>query len=148
MNKPRGRPFEPGNTAGRGRPKGSRNAPKPPGQELLDEFAPHITRKCISIALQGDRVALRLCMERISPARQDACIQMNLPRIKKAEDLEKAAEKVTQNVGRGKITPIEGEKVMNILQIRSRLIETGQLENRVEKLEEERVVPPALPWAA
>ena len=38
-NKVRGRPFAPGNTLGRGRPRGSRNKAKP-GQTLLDEYAP------------------------------------------------------------------------------------------------------------
>jgi hypothetical protein len=37
MNKVRGRPFEPGNKLGRGRPKGSRNKAKSPGQDLLQE---------------------------------------------------------------------------------------------------------------
>jgi hypothetical protein len=44
MNKPRGQPFPPGNTLGLGRPKGSRNKAKPPGQDLLDEYAPHLMR--------------------------------------------------------------------------------------------------------
>jgi hypothetical protein len=40
MNKPRGRPFEPGNPFGRGRRKGSRNRPKC-GDDLLDKYEPH-----------------------------------------------------------------------------------------------------------
>src|SRR3954470_12737376 len=123
MNKARGRPFAPGNTAGRGRAKGSRNKPKSPGQDLLEEYAPHLMRKCVALGLQGDRSALRLCIERIFPAQSDACIRMSLPRIKTARDVDKAAEKVTQAIGRGKITPSEGGKMMNILESRSRIIE-------------------------
>jgi hypothetical protein len=41
MDKPRGRPFEPGNEFGRGRPKGSRNRPKC-GDDPLDKFEPHL----------------------------------------------------------------------------------------------------------
>src|SRR5579859_5067514 len=114
MNKVRGRPFAPGNKLGRGRPKGSRNKAKP-GQALLDEYAEHLVRKCIAEAMQGDRSAMRICMERISPARRGTAITMNLPPIKTAADVDKAAERVTQAIRRGDITPAEGDTMMNIL---------------------------------
>jgi hypothetical protein len=133
-NNVRGRPFEPGNKMGRGRPKGSRNKTNP-GQVLLDEYAVPITGKCLSLAMQGDRSAMRLCMERISPARHGARIQMNLPTIKTAADLDKAAEKVTQAIRRGKITPTEGVIVMDILEKRSNIIEKVQSVSRIERIE-------------
>ena len=136
MKKARGRPFPPGNTLGRGRPKGSRNKAKSLGQDLLDEYAPHLMRKCIALAMQGDRSALRICMERISPARRGACITMNLPAIRTAQDVDKAAEKVTQAIRRGELTPTEGSTMMNLLESRSRVMERGQLESRLEKVEE------------
>src|SRR5713226_3735162 len=136
MNKPRGRPFAPGNKQGRGRPKGSCNKPKSPEQALLQEYAPHITRKCMAMALDGDRSAMRLCMERIIPAGQDARIRMNLPLTSKFQDLGQAAERVTQAIGRGHITPAEGGKMMNTLESCSRIFEKVQMEGRLEKLEE------------
>ena len=148
MNKPRGRPFAPGNTLGRGRPPGSRNKAKAPGQDLLDQYAESVTRKCISMALQGDARALRICMERISPARQDACIQLSLAPIRTAQDVAKAAEKVTQAIRRGKITPLEGGKMMSILESRSRIMENVQLESRLTKLEENLAASNKLPRAA
>jgi len=130
----RGRPFEPGNKMGRGRPKGSPNKTNP-SQALLDEYAEPIMRKCIVLAMQGDRSAMRLCVERISPARHGACIRMNLPPIKIAADVDKAAEKVTQAMGRAKITPTEGVTVMDILEKRSNIIEKVQSDSRLERLE-------------
>ncbi len=135
-NNVRGRPFEPGNKLGKGRPSGSRNKAQP-GQDLLEEYGPHITRKCITLAMQGDRTALRLCMERTNPARRGACIQMSLPRIKTAADIDKAAEKVTQAISRGQLPPTEGATMMTILEGRSRVMEKVQLESRVEKMEQE-----------
>ena len=79
---------------------------------------------------------MRLCMERISPARRGACITMTLPVIRKAEDIDKAAERVTQAIRRGDLTPAEGGTMMNILESRSRVIERVQLERRLERLEE------------
>jgi hypothetical protein len=134
MNKARGRPFAPGNKLGRGRPQGSRNKPKSPEQALLDEYAPHLIRKCMTMAMQGDRSAMRLCMERILPRRPDARMRMNLRPIRKAQDVDQAAEKVMQAVLHGDLTPVEGARMMSILVDRSRIIEKVQLES--EKLEE------------
>jgi hypothetical protein len=136
MSKPRGRPFQPGNKMGKGRPKGSRNKPKAPVQALLDEYAIPLAGKCISMAMQGDRSALRMCMERISPARLGSSIRMMLPPIKTAGDIDKAADTVTRDVGRGKITPAEGGMMMNLLESRSRVIEKVQTESRLETLED------------
>ena len=148
MSKPRGRPFSPGNTFGRGRPKGSRNKAKAPGQQLLDQYSESLTRKCIAMALQGDQRALRICMERINPARQDACVQLSLPSIRTAQDVEKAADTVTQAIRRGKITPLEAGKMMSILESRSRILENVQFESRLEKLEENLAARDKLPRAA
>jgi hypothetical protein len=148
VSKPRGRPFSPGNTLGRGRPKGSRNKAQAPGQHLLDQYSESLTRKCIAMALQGDQRALRICMERINPARQDACVQLSLPSIRTAQDVEKAADKVTQAIRRGKITPLEAGKIMGILESRSRILENVQFESRLEKLEENLAAREKLPRAA
>jgi hypothetical protein len=62
-------------------------------------------------------------------------VTMNLPPIKTAGDVDKAAENVTQAIRRGDLTPAEGGIMMNILESRSRVIERVQLESRLEKLE-------------
>jgi hypothetical protein len=148
MNKARGRPFEPGNTVGRGRPKGSRNKSKSPGQDLFDEYAPHLIRKTISLGLAGNTNALRISLDRVSPARRDAIIQINLPAIRKVEDLDKAAERVTQGMRRGKITPVEAGRVMHTLESRLRIFETVELAGRLEIVEEKMAAAEALPRAA
>jgi hypothetical protein len=67
--------------------------------------------------------------------RDSAPIRMVLPKIRTAQDVGKAAEKVTQAVVRGKITPTEGEQMMGILESQSRIIERD-IERRVQILEE------------
>jgi hypothetical protein len=131
MNKPRGRPFLPGNKLGRGRPKGNRNRAKSPGQGLMDEYTPHLVRKCIATALEGNQGALRMCMERVSPVRRGASITLNLPPIKTAGDVHKAAEKITQAIRRGDITPTEGAILMSTLESRSRIMERVPLEPQI-----------------
>ena len=134
MDKPRGRPFPPGNTLGRGRPKGSRNREKSSIQHLLDEYAPHIIRKCMAQAMDGSASSMRLCVERILPSRRGALIQLNLPPIRTAEDVGRAAEKVTQAIRRGKLTPAEGNEMMNLLESHSRIIEGVKFETQLADL--------------
>jgi hypothetical protein len=136
VKKPRGRPFEPGNKFGRGRPKGSRTRDTAPAKKLLEEYTPHLTRKLIALALEGNGSALRICMERIMPPPRDACVPITLPKIKSAEDVASAAEKVTKGIGNGVLSPSEGETIMNILESQSRVIENAGTEKRVQKLED------------
>ncbi|HEY6341743.1 MAG TPA: hypothetical protein VIY49_09645 [Bryobacteraceae bacterium] len=136
MNKPRGRSFQPGNQLGQGRPKGSRNRPRP-GDDLLDQFAPHVMGECIRRALkEGDRTALRLCVERVSPTRRGAPLSFKLPAIRSAEDAERAVAKVAQALHRGQCTPAEATEVMKFLQAHARLLEDLQWEGRLDKLEQ------------
>ena len=85
---------------------------KSPSKELLDEYAPQLLRKNIVMAMQGSVGAMRIVMDGIMPARRDAPIPISLPVIRKAQDLDKAAEKVTQGIRRGEITPAEGGRLM------------------------------------
>jgi len=137
MSEPRGRPFAAGNTQGRGRPKGSPNKSSSPEQDVLDGYADKLMLKCIAMAGQGNVAALRLCMERILPARREALFQLNLPKIRTTEDVNKAAEKVTQAMARGRMTASDGEKVMNVLEMRFRIIDATAMESRLAQLETE-----------
>ena len=135
MNKTRGRPFEAGNKFG-GRPKGSRNRPKS-GDELLNKFEPHLMSECIRRALkEGDRTALRLCVERINPTRRGVPLLFRLPTIRSAQDAERAAEKVAQALQRGQCTPPEAIEVMRFLQAQAQLLQDLQMESRLERLEQ------------
>lgn len=67
----RGRPFQPGNTFGRGRPRGSRNKKSLMLQRLLLEQAKEIVQSVIDRAKEGDRTAQALCMERLIPRLKD-----------------------------------------------------------------------------
>jgi len=62
----RGRPFEVVNKMGRGRPRGSRNR-KTAWLEVMEEHGLALVKKCVLRALEGDPIALRLCMERLLP---------------------------------------------------------------------------------
>jgi hypothetical protein len=135
MMKPRGRPFLPSNTFGRGRPKGSRNKTALAAQQLLDEYGEALTRKCVLQALQGDKHAMRLCMERVLPVRREAAVRLKLPPVATARGVAAAEQEVVHNIASGRITPGEGEKTVNVLERLRKSIETDELLARIEKVE-------------
>jgi hypothetical protein len=136
MSEPRGRPFQPGNTFGRGRPKGSPNKTTKRMQAMLEKYSDSILGKCIAMALKGDRGALRLCVERLFPARRDGLVQVPRLELQTIADVAASSERVLQSIARGQITPMEGETLSRILEDRRRVIETSELEVRIKELEE------------
>ncbi len=72
----RGRPFEPGNKLGMGRPKGSKNKLRPNARKLLVDYSELLMRVGIRTAVTGDDpsmlrglIAQILRLERETPAR-------------------------------------------------------------------------------
>ena len=124
MNKPRGRPFEVGNTAGRGRPKGSRNQATLAKSELFGEYAEAITQKLVSMALEGDPLAMRLCMERIHPPLRAMPVTFKLPRVKKVSDLPAALNSILRAVASSKISPAEAQQMVSLLNLIAAVLST------------------------
>src|SRR6056300_592454 len=98
-----------------GRPKGSRNKATIAIESLLEGQAEALTQTAISKALEGDSIALRLCMDRIAPPMKDKPIVFPLPRMQGAMDASKAAGSVLNAVGDGTLTPFEGTRVMALI---------------------------------
>ncbi|SLN72041.1 hypothetical protein ROJ8625_03781 [Roseivivax jejudonensis] len=124
--------FAPGNP---GRPKGTRHKITRAVEELLEGEAEGITRKAVEMALEGDTTAMRLCLERIAPAKKDAPVSFDLPEMKTAEDATKAAQAVLKAVSEGELTPSEAASVMALVETYRRALETEELERRVAALE-------------
>jgi hypothetical protein len=84
--KTRGKPFQSGNP---GKPKGARHKTTIAAEVLLDGESEALTRKAIELALGGDTIALRLCLERIIPARKGP-VSFVMPSIASADDAARA----------------------------------------------------------
>ena len=128
-----GKPFAIGNP---GRPKGSLNKTTLAVQSLLDGQAQALTQKAIGLALEGDMLAIRICLDRIIPIRKSRPISINLPDTKTAVGVADAQSTVVKTVAEGEITPEEGKVLADILEARRRSIETQEHEARLKKLEE------------
>ena len=118
----RGRPFEPGNP---GRPKGSRNKATLAAEALLDGEAEALTRKAIELALAGDVTALRLCWDRIVPARKDRPVTFALPNLEHANDAVMASAAIVEAVANGDLTPSEAAELSKVIDSFARTLEAA-----------------------
>ena len=128
--------FQPGQSGNpAGKPKGARHAATLAAEALLDGEAEALTRKCIERAKEGDMVAMRLCLERILPARKSRSVAFDLPTIDTAADLVPAFAAVVKAMASGEIAPDEAMTVAGVLEMKRKAIETVDIERRLAAIE-------------
>jgi hypothetical protein len=131
-----GRPFQPGNRFGKGRPQGSRNHATVMAESLLAENANEIFQKAIDLALEGRDVALRLCVERLLPPRRDRTVRIKLPAdTGSAQGVAKVSEAVMKAAAQGEITTHHALQLANVLEIQRKAIETSEVDARLRAIE-------------
>jgi hypothetical protein len=128
----RGKPFRAGNP---GKPKGARHKTTLAIEALLNGEAEELTRAAIEKAKAGDMIALRLCLDRLAPARKDRHISFALPKIEQAGDTVKASLAIVEAVAAGEITPSEAGELTRVLESYARILETADHEERLKRLE-------------
>lgn len=129
-----GRPFEPGNKMGKGRPPGSRNK-KTIFQEAIDDHGEAIIKQCQVLALKGHPVALRLCVERLVPPCTAPGNRFRMGPVRTAADLLKALPTVMQEVARGRLSAQEGEAVARTMESHRRNIDGEEFYARLTVVE-------------
>jgi Family of unknown function (DUF5681) len=122
----------------KGRPAGSRNRATLAAEAMLDGKAEEITQKVIVMALEGDSVAIRLCMERLLPVRRERPISAVIPELRAASSASAKLEAIIEAVAAGRLLPSEGEKLANLLAAERNARERDELEQRVAALEHAR----------
>jgi hypothetical protein len=128
--------FQPGQSGNpAGRPPGARHKVTLAIEALLDGEAEALTRKAIDLALAGDMTALRLCMDRIVPARKDRPVAFALPALAQAADAAKASAAIVEAVAIGELTPSEAGDLSRVIEGFTRTLEATELEQRIERLE-------------
>ena len=121
-----------------GKPKGARHRTTLAVESLLDGEAEKLTRKAIRMALAGDTVALRMCMDRIAPPRKDRTVVFPLPAIEKASDAAKAFAAIVAAVARGELTPLEAAALSSLVDCFTRALETSDFDARLKALEQRK----------
>lgn len=134
--KGRFKPGQSGNPGGKA--KGTRNRATLALEELLDGQAEALTRKAIDLALTGDLAALRLCMDRILPARKDRPVSFELGPITNIEEARTASAAILTAVAAGKLTPSEAADISKLIEGYVKSTELFEVIARIEKLESTR----------
>ena len=102
---------------------------------LLERAAELLTRQAIDKALNGDSVALRLCIERFSPPKKERYISFSLPDIDGVHDLPRATHALLRGVSKGELTPVEAAAVAKLIEIHIGAIEAADFDQRLTNLE-------------
>jgi hypothetical protein len=71
----------------------------------LDGEAEALTRNANELGLEGDIVALRLCLDRIVPPQKDRHIAFALPVMNEPADAAKGLSAIVSAVASGELTP-------------------------------------------
>ena len=100
-----------------GRPRGSRNRATILFQNLLEDDAEAIARKAVDMAKAGDIAAIRICMDRLAPARRTDAIAFELPPLERATDTVAAAAAIVAAVGAGDLAPSEAVDLAKVIDI-------------------------------
>ena len=121
--KTRGRPFKPENP---GRPRGARNRVSIVAETLLDREAEALIRKTIELALDGNILALKLCLERILPPRRERHMMVDLPDLRSPRDAGEVSAKILHAATSGQITLAEAAALARLVADHVAALESSQ----------------------
>jgi Family of unknown function (DUF5681) len=119
--------FQPGQSGNpAGRPPGSRNKKTIALEEAFDEHAEEILKEVVGRAKEGEKNAMRLCMERMLAPKRERPVVIDLPVIETPADARKALAVVTAELSEGNLTITEATRLIGLIQRMLRLV--GQIE--------------------
>jgi hypothetical protein len=131
----RGRPFQPGNRFGHGRPKGSRNKQTLVLQKLIDEHVPKLLLKAMAEGAKGNPSLLRLFANHALDPTKDHLPPMGPLPIGTIQELTQSQQIIISEVASGALTPLQGARVLEMVDHRRKGIETQDLAERMDALE-------------
>jgi Family of unknown function (DUF5681) len=111
-----------GNPAGK-RP-GTRHKMTLAAELLLDGEAEKLTRKAIDLALAGDAIALRLCLDRILPPRRERPVHVKMPELHSSADATAAMKAIADSVANGEIALGEASELGKLVESYVRTLES------------------------
>jgi hypothetical protein len=123
-----------GNPAGR--PKGCRDRANRAAATLLAEEAEALARKAVELALGGDPLALKLCLERLVGPCRERAVEFAMPAIRSAADLTAAVAAIADAAAEGRLTPREALQLRHVVEGYVHAVETTEFERRLKALEE------------
>src|ERR1700731_1937020 len=125
----RGRPFQKGQSGNPGgKPPGTRARVTVLAEKLIEDQHDDIMKAVIERAKGGDPTTMRLCVERLVPARRGRPVVFDLPAIETPADVVNALGAIAGAMAEGELTPDEANAVAGVIEFRRRAIETAKHE--------------------
>jgi hypothetical protein len=139
--KTRGCPFEHGNKASSGRPKGRLNDSTLFFNSAVAGEIDGLVRTVLDKAKSGNLAAVKLVFDRAIPVPKGRPVALTLPAVQRAEDIPAAIAAVVAAMAEGVISPEEANSMSGVIEQQRRALELVQLEARVSALEQKAGSP-------
>lgn len=127
------KPGQSGNPAGR-----------TPGVEkirqLLEPKREELVAKAVEMALGGDSIALRICIDRLAPPPKAESAPVKIPGLADALTPKEKADSIVAAVAEGQISFEAGERAMRLLGLYLQAITVTDHEARLRAIEEGKVI--------
>jgi hypothetical protein len=103
---------------------------------MLDGEAEALTRKAIDMALAGDTVALKICIDRIYPPRKDRPVTFPLPPINTARDAADLMSSVMNAVAAGQLTPADASELSKVVACTVKSFEAAEFADSLARMDQ------------
>lgn len=104
-------------------------------RQLLDPHREELVAKAVQLALSGDSVALRLCLDRIAPPPKPETPPVVIPGLAEASSMSDKARVILNATGGGIISPDAAATLLGAIANAGKIIETEELAGRIAALE-------------
>jgi hypothetical protein len=134
----RGRPFQPGNSFGRGRPRGSRNQASQSAQTVIESQAMAIAEKAVLKAVtgKGDSSLLKSLLTFLLRKSKQSPVKLGRLPTRTPEDLDQTTQRLMDLAAEGRLSPADATQMLKLIEARRRVLETRELADRVAALEQ------------
>ena len=116
-----------------GRPKGAKDK-RTRLRELLEPHAQELIEKAVTLALNGDTTALRLCLERCIPPIRSESETVALGEL--SGSLAEQGQAIISAMGGGRLAPSQAAEMLGALASLVRIREADELDKRITALEQ------------
>ena len=123
----------------KGRAKGSRNRRAKLFEQLLSDGGEALISKAVEMARGGDRLMLKLILEKLLPRPRGPAVEVELPRVERAADVVAAVAAVIEHASHGDLSLGEARAFLDLIEVQRKAVETADLAARLEALESEEV---------
>lgn len=103
-------------------------------REFIGSRLPELMERAVTMALDGDAAAMKICLERVCPPMRprDDPVQLDMPQ---GDGLAALGRRILEGMGNGALTPDQAYRLLQSLQALSAIESNDQFEARIAALE-------------